>query len=65
MFNGCGPISAVLAAILVMVLATTAHAQTVMMKDWNHGTVADGTGGAVTGEKPESKLWFAGGTWWS
>jgi hypothetical protein len=58
-------VSAVLAAILVMGLATTAHAQTVMMKDWNYGTVADGTGGAVTGEKPESKLWFAGGKWWS
>jgi hypothetical protein len=49
--------------ILVLVFATTAHAQTVMVKDWDYGATADATGGAVTGEKPESKLWFAGGKW--
>jgi hypothetical protein len=32
-------------------------------EDWDYGAAADGTGGAVTGQKPESKLWFAGGTW--
>lgn len=56
-------VGVVLGGILVLAFATTAHAQTVMVKDWNHGAVADGTGGAVTGQKPESKLWFAGGTW--
>jgi hypothetical protein len=51
--------------ILMLVFATTAHAQTVMVKDWDYGAAADATGGAVTGQKPESKLWFAGGKWWS
>jgi hypothetical protein len=58
-------VSVVLAGILVTAFATTAHAQTVMVKDWNYGATADGTGGAVTGQKPESKAWFAGGKWWS
>jgi hypothetical protein len=58
-------VGVVLGGILVLAFATTAHAQTVMVKDWNYGAVADGTGGAVTGQKPESKLWLAGGTWWS
>jgi hypothetical protein len=58
-------VSVVLAGILVLAFATTAHAQTVMVRDWNYGDAADGTGGAMTGQKPESKLWFAGGMWWS
>jgi len=58
-------VSVVLSGILVLAFATAAHAQRVMVKDWSYGAVADGTGGAVTGQKPESKLWFAGGTWWS
>lgn len=58
--------SLILAAISALGVATAAHAQTetVMVKDWDYGPVAD-SGGAVTGEKPESKLWFAGGRWWS
>ncbi|HZD00554.1 MAG TPA: hypothetical protein VFA46_10305 [Actinomycetes bacterium] len=55
----------VLAGVLVLTFATTAHAQTVMVKDWNYGATADGTGGAMTGQKPESKLWFVDGKWWS
>jgi hypothetical protein len=59
--------SLVLAVISALGFATAAHAQTetVMAQDWNYDTVADSTGDAVTGEKPESKLWFAGGKWWS
>ena len=60
-------VSLILAVISALRFATAAHAQTetVMVKDWDYGAVADHTGGAVTGEKPESKLWFAGGRWWS
>jgi len=28
-------------------------------------TSADSAGGAVTGQKPESKLWYAQGSWWA
>jgi hypothetical protein len=60
-------VSLVLAGIPVLGFATAAHAQTetVMAQDWDYGPVADSTGGPVTGEKPESKLWLAGGAWWS
>jgi hypothetical protein len=60
-------VSLVLAGISVLGFATAAHAQTetVMAQDWDYGAVADTTGGPVTGEKPESKLWFAGGAWWA
>jgi hypothetical protein len=59
-------VSLILAVVSALGFATTAHAQTqtVMVRDWDYGAVADGTG-SVTGEKPESKLWFAGGNWWS
>jgi hypothetical protein len=59
-------VSLILAVVSALGFATAAHAQTetVMVKDWDYGAVADRTG-AVTGEKPESKLWFAGGRWWS
>jgi hypothetical protein len=58
-------VSVVGAGVLVLASATAARAQTITVKDWDYGAVADGTGGAVTGQKPESKLWLAGGKWWS
>ncbi|HJR19627.1 MAG TPA: hypothetical protein VJ922_07895, partial [Actinomycetota bacterium] len=29
------------------------------------GSGAESTGGAITGEKPESKLWYHAGSWWA
>lgn len=48
-------VSLILAVVSALGFATAAHGQTetVMVKDWDYGAVADRTG-AVTGEKPES-----------
>jgi hypothetical protein len=59
------PVAVLLAGLLVLAFASAAHAAVVMKKDWDYGDATEGSGGAMTGQKPESKLWLAGGTWWS
>jgi hypothetical protein len=59
------PVAMLLAGMLVLALASPAHAAVVVKMDWDYGGGAEDSGGAMTGQKPESKLWFAGGTWWS
>src|ERR1041384_5119561 len=56
---------AVAASIALGVLP--AHAATqVGFKDHSYaGFNAEASGGAITGQKPESKLWYDNGAWWA
>ena len=49
----------VLALVVVAMVATPANAQDLGYVDQSFTGVS-----APTGEKPQSKLWIAGGTWW-
>src|SRR5437870_3292200 len=50
-------------AFVLMLASVSVNAQsTVGYRDFSFGTTATGT---PTGEKPESKLWFNDGVWWS
>jgi hypothetical protein len=52
-------VTLVLALAVVSMVATPAHAEDVGYVDQSFTGVS-----APTGEKPQSKLWIAGGTWW-
>jgi PKD repeat protein len=55
----------VLLAALGVVLASAAPASAADGDLGIPGPSTAGTGGAATGEKPESKLWFNDGRWWA
>ena len=59
------PVAMLLAGLLVLALASPAHAAVVAKMDWDYGGATEGSGGEMTGQKPESKLWLAAGKWWS
>jgi len=54
-------------AATIAVGAVPAHAATqVGFKDHSYaGFSAEASGGAITGQKPESKLWYDNGSWWA
>ena len=53
---------ALAAGLLLLVLAGAA---VVAAADVGHKDFADSGGSAVTGSKPESKVWFNDGFWWA
>jgi hypothetical protein len=58
---------AVLATAMMALQASSAGAATqVGFKAHSYsGFSAEASGGAITGQKPESKLWFLDGSWWA
>src|SRR5436309_7522670 len=60
-------VAGVLIALNLVAAATTAQATTqVGFKDHSYaGFDAEKTGGAITGQKPESKLWYNAASWWA
>ena len=59
--------AAAVAACVAVALATTAGAAAAagFRAQSYAGFGAESAGGAITGQKPESKLWYANGSWWA
>jgi hypothetical protein len=58
-------ITIAVAAAFILVPASSAASQIGYLAHSYAGFNAEATGGELTGQKPESKLWFNDGSWWA